>query len=163
MTEILKRINESGLSPNQYFLIFALTNKLDILNFDIETEKLILEEKGYIEGNELVNKELNEQALNAKAIQFSRYFPPIRLPSGVHARGRLYQIKQKLSIFLQQYSYDWDTIFQATEKYVHFYRSKGYMYMQNASNFILDKNGDSTLALECDSLAETEAVDNESI
>lgn len=153
MLEILKKINESGLSPNQYFLLYALKASLRVDNIDLETEMLALKEGGYLEeDNQFLSMELNEQAFQHKATQLSQYFPPMILPTGLPARGKKSQVVSKLKVFVSTYPYDWDTIFSATQKYVARYRLQKFLYMQNASNFILDKNGDSTLALECDTL-----------
>lgn len=167
MLELLNKINESGLSPNQYFLIFAIRHKVELKNLDLDKEKEMLEAMGYLKDGELiddsiVSKHLSEQALRMKAIQFSQIFPPVILNTGVHARGKLAPIRQKLGLFLLQYNYDWDQIYAAANQYINRYKAKGYSYMQNASNFILDKNGDSTLALECDTLGDI-VVDEDSI
>lgn len=151
MIDTLRKINESGLSPNQYFLLFALKNDVEIQNINIEQEKKVLEDMGYMD-NSLLDQEMSEQAFKMKAIYYIQLFPPIVLPTGVHARGRLSQIIQKLKIFVNTYPHSWEKIYEATQKYIDRYRSNGYRFMQNASNFLLDKNGDSTLALECDTL-----------
>lgn len=158
MLEVIKKINETPLSPNQYLLLYALHHNVELKNVDIETEKQSLIEKGYLNNDhslidtELVSKELEEKAILEQTRRICSYFPPIILPTGLPARGKHSQIKLKLKIFLQTYNYSWTTIYEATERYVNRYREQRYKYMQNASNFILDKNGDSTLATECEIL-----------
>lgn len=160
MTELLNKINNSGLSPNEYFLLFSLINNLEVTNIDKEEEYKKLEKKGHLNNKEftdsLLIKELSEQGLKMRVVEYMQIFPPIILPTGVHARGKLSPVLSKFKIFLELYNYDFPTIYAATEQYVTRYREQGYKYMQNASNFLLDKNGDSTLALECDTLGQHE-------
>lgn len=162
MTEVIKKINESGLSPNQFILLYCLYHELQVKGIDLEAEKRVLIEKGHLNEDgslgvsQIISKELEEQALLSKTREFARLFPPIILPTKLPARGKLSQVKLKLKLFLQSYSYDWDLIYTATEQYVSRYRDEGYKYMQNASNFILDKNGDSSLAIECETLEYSE-------
>ena len=168
MKEILKRINDSQLSPNEYFLLYGLVYNLTVDNVDTEQTIKGLEEKGHmLDGvvvSSLFDEEQEDASIHMKAVQFAQIFPPIHLPTGVHARGKLYPLKQKLKAFLRIYNYDWDVIYEAADRYVKRYRDKGYSYMQNAPNFVLDKNGDSALALECDILQYNNVEDdNESI
>ncbi len=170
MKEILDKIIESGLTPNQYFLLYGLANKVSVPGIDEKAEIDILENLGHISNGEVTSDLFDERGeelgFHMKAVNYSRLFPPIILPTGVHARGKLHPVKTKLKAFIKAFPHDWDVIYQATEKYIERYRQAGYLYMQNASNFIFDKNGDSTLALEIDTLeytASSGGIDNESI
>lgn len=158
MTEIIQKINESGLSPNQYFLLYALINKLELKTVDIEQETAILESLGHVdEGvitSSLFDKEMEEKGFKSRVTTYMRIFPCKYLPSGAHARGKDSPVITKLKAFMRAYPYDWDLIYRATEAYVERYKKTGYLYMQNASSFVFDKNGDSTLALECDTILE---------
>lgn len=163
MVDVIKKINETDLSPNQYLLLYALHNKLELKNIDLEAETKQLIAKGQLNDSggllsyNITSLELEEKALEACILRYQRVFPPIRLgTANIPARSKMSQLKIKTKIFLNTYQYDWDTIYEATRQYVERAQSERYRYMQNASSFLLDKNGDSTLALECEILQHSE-------
>jgi hypothetical protein len=155
LTEILNQINESGLSPNQFFLLYAIKNRLELKNIDTEKEKAYLEDKGYLTDelvlNDIFEYQREEEEFNKKATAFQLIFPLAIIPtSRIPARAKKSQVRDKLKAFLKLYKYDWDVIYAAAEQYVDRYKADDYRWMQTASTFILDKNGDSALATECD-------------
>lgn len=157
LKELVNKINDSGLSPNQYFTLYCLLNKLRLKTVDIKAELAGLEGTGHIQGGEITSKlfdeEEEEKGLHMRTVDFLQIFPPIYIPgTTIHARGKLHPVKLKLKAFIKTYNYDWDIIYEATDRFIRRHAENGYDYMQCASTFIFDKNGDSTLALECDTL-----------
>ncbi len=154
MTEILEKIKNSGLSPNQFFLLYAMTKGITAA-VSTESDIKVLEDGGFIKNGDVINDIFTDPegpGFHMRCVNYVRYFPPIVLPSGIHARGKMTPVKVKLKAFIKAYPYDWDLIYTATEKYVVRQAHDGYRFMQTASSFIFDKNGDSTLALECDTV-----------
>lgn len=178
MTEIVKKINASELSPNSYFLLHSIVNSIDYkLNIDKGKEKIKLRALGYLEKDiptkkafelfgEVLDedfqkqKEREEKAMLMNALRISQFFPPIYLPSGAHSRGFLGTVKDRLKAFVQIYPYDWDTIFKATESYIERYKEKGYKYMRNCPNFILNEKGESALHLECEIIQNSSQIED---
>lgn len=139
-------------------LLYSIINKVELNNIDIDQETAVLESLGHIEEgvitSNLFDQELEEKGFRSRVVTYMRLFPCRHLPSGVHARGKESPVIVKLKAFIKAYPYDWDLIYRATEAYVARYKPTGYLYMQNASSFVFDKNGDSTLAIECDTILE---------
>lgn len=165
MVELIKKINKSGLSPNQYILLYSLKSGINVENFDIDSEIEILKKMGKITNSgeikdDLFSLELEEKALETHARRIQQIFPPVILGTGIPARGKLHQIKIKLRAFLENYNYDWDLIYAGCKKYVARYKEKKWLFMQNLSTFILDANGDSSLALECDTIEHNHEKDD---
>ena len=86
--------------------------------------------------------------------EYISIWPTQKLPSGKYARGNAKNIEENFMWFFQEYpDYNWDTILEATEKYVEEYRLKNYEYMRTAMYFIKklkDGTSESELANYCD-------------
>ena len=166
MKELIEKIFSTDLTPNQYFLLYALRNGLNVeYNFNPTIEKKNLKIKEYLDNNGNLTKkcsilddpldllyhssiELEESTLNHKAIEIMQTFPVIRLTYG-YARGSLKLVKERLRIFLNTYDYSWETVLKASQNYVTHWSQNGYKYMKSCPNFIFS-DGDSTLSKECD-------------
>ena len=168
----LKSIIESKLTPNEYVVLLHFRNGIkDQLWFEYESILEQLKSKKYLNDDESVtsktlklfdadvldisyheNKTLEDKALTLSTLKFIQIFPPIILPSGVHARGGMTTVKTRLKSFISTFGFDWDIIYQAANNYVNRYEQQNYKYMKNCPNFIFNKDGESTLALECDTV-----------
>jgi hypothetical protein len=90
----------------------------------------------------------------ARLEEFRNIFPKGNLPTGKPARTNLNELKKKMSqFFIDNPSYDWDLVLDATESYVEHFRKQDYNYMRTAGYFI-SKDGDSELASYCQMLLE---------
>ena len=91
-------------------------------------------------------------------------FPNKKLSSGKYARVPAKNLENAFRWFFETYNYDWETIFLATQKYVHEYESKNYDYMRTAQYFLrkqnVDKSWDSDLATYCEFLKDNPDEDN---
>jgi hypothetical protein len=89
---------------------------------------------------------------NLKA--YNEIFPKGKLPSGVPARVNIKGLENAFRWFFENFSYSWETVLKATEKYVDEYSMNRYNYMRNSQYFVrkqnTDKTWDSTLATYCD-------------
>lgn len=167
--EFYKKITDGGLTPNQYFAILFHTlgvKQKTLFNQAVELSRL--KREGYLtEGLNFTQKLLDtkvfddieytlveddskERSFERKIGRYIGIFPAHRLPSGAPARASVPTVKLQFTEFFKQYDYSWDVIYEATQNYVNYYAERNYEYMRNAKNFILNKDGESQLALECD-------------
>lgn len=169
--EFYNRITLAGLTPNQYFA--AMFHLLDvqqkvlynptvelrglkrggfITEKGIPTEKLI--ETGLFEEiNKLIVADDNdEKSLNRKIAYYIQLFPALRLPSGAFARASVNEVKPIFLEFFNHYTYDWETIYDATRNYINYYKNNDYKFMRNCKYFIMKNGGESQLSLECEAI-----------
>lgn len=96
--------------------------------------------------------------------EYRTLFPPGTLPSGVPSRVNVKELEKKFVWFFNNYNFSWETIIEATKRYVQHYEEKGYKFMQNSSYFISKQDNNkvltSGLSTWCDQVLE-EAVSEE--
>jgi hypothetical protein len=87
-------------------------------------------------------------------LNYLEIFPNKKLNSGKPARVNVKNLEGAFKWFFETYDYSWETILNATEKYVSEYELKRYEYMRNSQYFIrkqnLDKSFESDLATYCE-------------
>jgi hypothetical protein len=87
---------------------------------------------------------------------YVKLFPNKKLSSGKYARVPAKSLENAFRWFFENYEYDWQTIFSATQKYIAEYETKNYDYMRTSRYFIrkqnVDKSWDSDLAVYCEYL-----------
>jgi len=83
------------------------------------------------------------KALNALGedyqINIDRYidtFPKGKLPNNQYAQGNKKGIEDNFKWFFQEYSFSWETILEATDKYVADFKTDNYKFMRTAFYFI---------------------------
>jgi hypothetical protein len=85
---------------------------------------------------------------------YNEIFPNKKLPSGSYARSNVKNLENAFRWFFENYAYSWDTILQATEKYVKEYAAQNYQYIRTSQYFVrkqnTDKTWDSDLATYCE-------------
>ncbi len=90
--------------------------------------------------------------------EYRELFPKGLLPSGVPARINTRELEKKFTWFFNTYNFSWETILQATRKYIQQYEATGFLYMQNSSYFISktdrERNTTSFLATGCEHLTD---------
>jgi len=81
-------------------------------------------------------------------------FPNKKLPSGKYARVPAKNLENAFRWFFENFDYDWQTIYKATDRYVTEYEGRQYAYMRNSQYFLrkqnLDKSFESELANYCE-------------
>jgi hypothetical protein len=97
-------------------------------------------------------KKTNSQLMGADSVEYmEKYllqFPKIKLPSGKPARADMRNIETCFKWFFENHSYSWETILEATSRYVHEYEAKGYKFMQTSQYFIRKQQSDKSWGSE---------------
>ena len=166
MWELFNKISSKGITPNQFYILLALKEKVSpkVLGLcDID----ILRNDGYIkqhidsESNEeyasLTNKgkhvlstvmvhykkmqkKSDTELLGADHVKnVSKYremFPAKKLPSGKPARCNVKTLAENFRWFFNTYDYTWEQVFKATDFYISEYRKNNYLYMKTSQYFI---------------------------
>jgi len=179
MTEIFNRLVQEKLTPNAYYVLHCIKEKIvpqKFVNTELQVEQL-KRDKWLNENLTLTNKslifteELNSffkktkkktsQALLGqdfldKIQEYVEIFPNRKLNSGKYARVNAKNLEVSFRWFFENYDYDWTTLLSATEKYVDEYSIRNYEYMRTAQYFIrkqnIDKSFESDLANYCDQI-----------
>jgi hypothetical protein len=177
MEEIFNKLLQAQITPNGLYVLYCIKNKIkcsDSINFNIEVLRLksgnYLTESLELSGNSLkfiqeidgffkkskkkTSKNLMGDDLLDNIKLYNELFPKGKLPSGVPARVNVKGLENAFRWFFENFSYSWETVLKATDKYVDEYSMNRYNYMRNSQYFIrkqnTDKTWDSTLATYCD-------------
>ena len=177
MEEIFNKLLQAQITPNGLYVLYCIKNKIkcsDSINFNIEVLRLksgnYLTESLELSGNSLkfiqeidgfFKKSKKKTSKNLMGDDFldniklyNELFPKGKLPSGVPARVNVKGLENAFRWFFENFSYSWETVLKATDKYVDEYSMNRYNYMRNSQYFIrkqnTDKTWDSTLATYCD-------------
>ncbi len=177
MDEIFKRLMDENISPNTYYVLHCIKEKIvpsTLVNKEIESKRLqsnawldenlqltsksiiFMEEiNGYFKrtkkkaAKDLMGKDF---LLNIK--EYVEVFPNRKLSSGKYARVNPKNLEAPFKWFFETYDYSWDIILQATNKYVNEYEVRDYEFMRTAQYFIrkqnIDKSFESDLATYCE-------------
>lgn len=168
MWELLQKVLQEKITPNQLLLLYSFNEKISVpqINPHLELKGLIKE--GYIkqtsnleynitrEGKAIIRK-YNNYFIKAKKKtdiqlmgkdfldklkEYREIFPAGKLPSGKPARVNIRTLESSFRWFFDQFEPSWDEIIKATKMYVNEYEEKDYMYMKTSQYFIskTDKN-----------------------
>lgn len=181
MQELFSKILQQGLTPNAVYVLYCIKEKIkcsDSINFNLEITKLKsgnnLTEDLQLSGNTLIfmqeiesyfKKSKKKTSKNLMGDDFvdniktyNECFPATKLPSGVYARVNVKSLENAFRWFFETFDYSWETVLQATEKYVEEYAISRYNYMRNSQYFVrkqnTDKTWDSNLATYCDMVSQ---------
>ncbi len=177
MVEVFNRLIQEGITPNNFYILTCLKNKIvphkfvskelaysvlkadDWLSEDLQlTSKSIIfmeEISGYFKKvKKKVNTDLMGTDYVANIEAYVELFPDRKLSSGRYARVNPKNLDGAFKWFFETYDYTWETILLATEKYVSEYEMKRFEYMRTSQYFLrkqnLDKSFESELANYCD-------------
>jgi len=156
----LPLLKETGLSPNQLYLIWCIGTQTKPLNINVHTEFRVLKNQGIIDENGVLLPEgldILERIPKSKGtvkpkleltdeliMAYLEIFPKGKLPSGKQARADKKNIRSNFDWFFKTYKYDWDTVIKATKLYVDEYETKNFLYMRTSQYFISKSNPDRT-------------------
>jgi hypothetical protein len=181
MQEVFSKILQQKLTPNGVYVLFCIKEKIkcsDSINFNLEVLKLksgnylindleisgntlkFMEEiEGYFKkSKKKTSKTLMGDEFLENIKTYNECFPATKLPSGVYARVNVKSLENAFRWFFQEFNYSWETVIQATEKYVEEYSINRYNYMRNSQYFVrkqnTDKTWDSNLATYCDMISQ---------
>lgn len=176
MQEWFSLITAGGLTPNQVYLLNSMKmRQQSVLMINIHAELRTLKTLGWVmENNTLTEKAekfLSELSLffagkgkkmitepvtedfTGNITKYVQIFPKQKLPSGKQARVHPGNLENGFRWFFTRYSYSWDVIFRATQKYVTEFEHRGYEHMRTSQYFLRkqlpDKSWMSDLADYC--------------
>ena len=188
MTEIFTKLIQNDLTPNSFYVLYCIKEKIvphNSINKALEckrlqkdqwlTESLELTDKSIIFITEIdgyfkkskkkTSKDLMGHNFMQNIEAYVNIFPNKKLSSGKYARVPAKNLENAFRWFFDTFNYDWETIFQATQKYVLEYESKNYDYMRTAQYFLrkqnIDKSWDSDLATYCEFLKDNPDEDKD--
>jgi len=187
MTEIFNRLIQENITPNAYYILHCIKEKVvpkKFVNKELEckrlqndewlTENLQLTSKSIIFMEEIsgffnrttkkVSKDLMGAEFMQKIQEYVNIFPNRKLSSGKYARTTAKNLEGAFKWFFTTYDYDWEIILKASEKYVKDYELRNFEYMRTSQYFVrkqsLDKSFESELANYCELLKTTPDVDH---
>jgi hypothetical protein len=177
MTDIFTRLIQEGLTPNTYYVLHCIKEKIvpnKFVNKELEckrlqtnqwlTENLELTSKSLIFMEEIngyfkrtkkkTSQDLMGQDFVRNIEKYVEIFPNKKLSSGKYARVNAKNLEAPFRWFFENYDYDWEEIMKATEKYVDEFSIRRYEFMRTAQYFIrkqnIDKSFESDLATYCE-------------
>ena len=188
MIDIFNKLVQEGLTPNTFYILYCIKEKVVPANFVNKTieckklqsegwlnESLQLTSKSIIFTTEIdgyfrkTKKKTSIDLLGEKFLEninvYNEIFPNKKLLSGKYARVNPKTLENGFRWFFETYDYSWDVIFKATLKYVDEYSIRRYEYMRTSQYFIrkqnTDKTWDSDLATYCELIisGEDEIID----
>lgn len=167
MTEIFERLIKADLTPNTYYVLHCIKEKIiphSFVNKELECKRLQqnnwldqnlrLTDKSLIFIDEINGffkrtkkktlKDLMGEDFLKRIQEYVELFPNRKLNSGKYARVNPKNLESAFKWFFETYDYDWETIIKATEKYIENYSVRNYEYMRNSQYFIRKQNTDKT-------------------
>jgi hypothetical protein len=177
MEEIFDKLIKAGLTPNAFYVLYCSKEKrvpnsfvshaLEVRRLQSDnwlSESLQLTQKSLTFIQEIdaffkKSKKKTSSVLMGESFldliqEYVEIFPNKRLSSGKPARVNVKTLENSFRWFFDTYSYSWDIILQATNKYVNDYEMKNYEFMRTSQYFVrkqnTDKTWDSDLATYCD-------------
>ena len=163
--KLVDLLGELTISPNQYYLLWCMQNKIHPKNINVQLELRVLVNEEYVKDLKLTQKAkdlLSDDSIKVKIPdslldnidKYLNIFPKGKLPSGKPARVNKRNIEEAFKWFFKSYKYEWSTILAATEYYVDSFEKDNFKFMRNSQYFIRkqnsDKSWDSELANCCD-------------
>lgn len=186
MTEIFNRLLQENISPNTYYVLHCIKEKVvpdSFVNKDLECKRLQNDEwltadlkltpKSVILINDInsffkkMNKKTSTHLMGDDFIQkiqeYNSLFPNKKLYSGKYARTNPKNLESAFKWFFSTYDYTWELILEATEKYIKDYELRNFEYMRTSQYFVrkqnIDKSFESELANYCELIKTTPDID----
>ena len=186
MTEIFNRLIQENLTPNAFYVLHCIKEKVvpkNFVNKELEckrlqsdawlTEDLRLTSKSIIFMEEIngffkrTTKKVSSDLMGADYLQkiqeYVELFPNRKLSSGRYARTNPKNLESAFKWFFATYDYSWELVLEATEKYVKDYEVRNFDYMRTSQYFIrkqnIDKSFESELANYCELIRTNPDVD----
>ena len=177
MEEIFNILITKNIAPNTFYVLYCISKSTKPHNFvqssievtrlksdDWLDDDLKLTEKSLIFIQEIdsyfkKSKKKTSSVLMGndfldKIKVYNEIFPNKKLSSGKYARVNVKTLENSFRWFFENYSYSWEVVIKATEKYVDEYSIRRYEYMRTSQYFVrkqnTDKTWDSELATYCD-------------
>lgn len=179
MNEIFNLLIKENLTPNSFYILYCIKENItpsktvskeleckklrnqEWINEDLEltTKSIIFMTKidaYFKKSKKKTSKNLMGDNFMQNIDAYVKLFPNKKLSSGKYARVPAKSLENAFRWFFENYEYDWQTIFSATQKYIAEYETKNYDYMRTSRYFVrkqnVDKSWDSDLAVYCEYL-----------
>ena len=186
MTEIFNRLIQENLTPNAYYILHCIKEKVvpkKFVNKELECKRLqsdawltadlqltsksiiFMEEIGgyFKRTTKKVSKDLMGAEFMQKIQEYVDIFPNRKLPSGKYAKTTAKNLESAFRWLFDTYDFSWELILEATEKYVKDYEMRNFEYMRTSQYFIrkqnIDKSFESELANYCELMKTNPDVD----
>ncbi len=174
MKSLFDFLDENEIEPNQLYILYCIKEKKQAkISIFLPLRGLL--DKGFIVAKDVPNtgylleqyllnpegEQLLEQAgyaktsvskpaekikdVASKAEQYNELFPRSKAGSGSYMRSNPKDVGVALSWFMLNYPYDWDTIIQATSRYLDEEEIKGFKYTSTSRYFIKKMDGNKTI------------------
>lgn len=162
--EILNKIIQNKLTPNQFYVLVCIRDKISPLYVNLHMElRTLLSESWIAEDSPGVmtlqtkaedllieieslfktQKKKNNNSLMGDSYQeniekYQNLFPKKKLPSGKAARSAQSNVETNFRWFFEKHKFSWETILKATAMYVDEYERKtpAFIYMRTSAYFI---------------------------
>jgi hypothetical protein len=140
MEEMWNMLIRKGLTPNQLYLIWGITNGISTPLINTTLELRNLKNKGYLTEDDKLTKDAVETlaALESffkkrkkksdeivmgkdaadNAVTYNEIFPKLKLDTGRNARSAIGNVRPGLRWFFDNNDYTWEEIYAATTAYV---------------------------------------------
>jgi len=170
MMEMFNLIIAKNITPNQFYLLYCMRESVGSMHINIHQELRSLISDGWLtESKALTPKSITllqqvegffniqkkktaSQAMgqdySANIEKYLMLFPKIKLPHGKPARSDKRNVETAFKWFFENNEYTWETILEATARYVDEYEKKNYLYMQTSQYFIRKQLADKTWGSE---------------
>ena len=175
MKEMFNILIRNKLTPNRFYVLWAINQKLTTPLVNTEAELRILKRENWLsEDNKLTNsskKLIKEIESHFKVIRkksstdlmgdgfldnikkFNLIYPNKKLPSGQAARSAISNLESAFRWFFANNEFSWDTIFKATTQYINERERQNWNFTRKSQYFVRkqypDKTWDSLLADFC--------------
>jgi hypothetical protein len=178
MEEIFNKLIKAGITPNAFYILYSIhknvqPNKyvsapLAVTQLKAEgwlDESSRLTDRALIFVQEIDSYFKKHKKATSKALlgedfltkidEYLEIFPKFKLPSGKYARVDKKTLEAGFKWFFENYTYEWETILNATRMYVDEYERQSFKYMRTSQYFIrkasnIGKTYESELATYCE-------------
>ena len=166
MEEMFKILIRNNLPPNRFYMLWSVKEGVTAPLINAELEYKILKRDGWIledgkisaEGKRVIKQaeayfkvkkkktstQLMGNNFEENIKKYNELFPKIKFPSGKAARSALGNLESAFRWFFQNYEYDWDLIFKATNVYLDEREAENWNYSRNSQYFVRKQNADKT-------------------
>lgn len=177
------QILEEKITPNQFYLLYAIQNQISTIHINPyhEVRTLVADEwlkdltdaKGHKyelqpKAVSLISKisslfgihilkssnQLMGNDFEVNAEKYNNIFPRMKLGSNKAARAPLKEIIVAFRWFFENYEYDWDTVLAAASFYIEGEKQKGFKYTRTSKYFIRKQDTDKAWSSELASYCE---------
>ena len=185
MMEMFNKIAETGLCPNEFYLLYCMRESISTLNINQHAAIRILQEGEWIDQDlnlqpkamslvarvesffKIHKKKTSTQLLGKEFLdnltKYNELFPRKKAGSGKYMRSNIKNVETSFRWFFENYEYDWPIILQATTRYVEQQDQDNFKYSRTSMYFIRKQQGgmnNSDLADYCAMIVSGEDTDD---